>query len=115
MCACSAVKLRRKECLHVGHERRPGRLVGAIVRAAAAAGLAAVADAREVAHRQAEGVEAVMGAGIDMRLQEIAAGRDPVEQGLALGVQSSSAPMATIVGCGTVSLGPSGSARAQSG
>jgi hypothetical protein len=46
----------RQKRLHIPHERLPRRLVRAVVRAAAAAGLAAVADTREVAHRQAESV-----------------------------------------------------------
>src|SRR4051812_1122358 len=73
-----------QEGLHIGHEGLPGRLVGAVVRAAAAARLAAIADAVEVAHWQAERVEAVMGVGIDVRLYQFAAGADPVEQRLAL-------------------------------
>src|SRR3954469_7736351 len=49
-----------EERLHIAHESLPGRLVGAVVRATAAARLAAVADALKVAHRQAKRVEAVM-------------------------------------------------------
>src|SRR4030081_1027508 len=63
----------RQERLHVGDERLPRRLVGAVMRAAAAAWLAAVADALEIAHRQAERVEAVIGALLYVRLDQIAA------------------------------------------
>src|SRR5256885_17108133 len=54
------------------------------MRAAAAAGLAAVADALEVANRQATRVETVMGAGIDVRLHQVTVDFHTLEQRLAL-------------------------------
>src|SRR5262245_65880876 len=70
--------------LHVSDKGLPCRLVRTIVRTAAAAGLAAVADAIEIAHRQAERVETVMRSFVDACLDKLAALDDAVDHCFAL-------------------------------